>query len=77
MLSFRYTQNKGAEPDCINHLLKKYPLFILYEQVESVPSQELRPLTATCAGDTQAQLSFSASLPPLAHLLYRCSHDLG
>lgn len=35
---FQYTQNKVAQPDCINHLLKKYLLLYCMNKLEEAPA---------------------------------------
>lgn len=72
--SFQYTQNNVAQPDCINHLLKKYLLFIVYEQVERVPSKCSLPSSPLCTGNAPAWLGSAA--PLFSHICLQLQQDL-
>lgn len=60
--SFQYAQNKVAQPERINHLLKKYLLFYCMNRLEESPRQ--CPLTSSHANSARPA-SFSPTLTRL------------
>lgn len=73
---FQYTQNKVAQPDCINHLLKKYLLLYCMNKLEEA-QQALTHCSPLCVSVMQTHLRPRVSLLLLTRPLDFTSNDLG